>query len=661
MKRFNAGAYTTGLLLAAVGYAVADLPVEETWQHIDLGDKARAIGAVEDRFVVLLEDGRLLTTMDARQWEMVTDLADSWQCVFNEEGMTAFTVHEHNDGSITASILHSADLVLFETLFTCTIPFSEGARTTKWFWPLLDTPGGMIAVLNGPDFIEIILSPDGVSWEPLRRQPGWRMGRAYYRDGAGEVVLGNGLYTMQYLLSEDGINWTALNTFVGSYTYYQGRYIGLRGPPDAAIAVSDDLVYWQDLPVSLEDYPSELVVGAERLLVVDSPRQVWVSEDGLSWQRYDLPELPVFSTGAWSYQASYMGGRFWLRRAYNPKPGSSEEGYAEFIASVDGIDWQMESGYPDGLHNESTLVSVKRQTLPGGVPGSPVSSYIEVYGERAVATELTSAGVTVAIRERDASGLFALFQTDSSGAETVVNTTWASRWTSYPFHRPLQLVSANGAFLCRNVFDRLGYYSAHEAFLQQPRAEAVFPPHRSKLALYWFPVHGAAYYRVHRCTRRTADIQSFILVGETSATYWTDPDPLLQEGVPYYYVVTAHAVNGQESLPGKRITGTMSHEKFVPHPLVDYIYFGPADAGDIMTAWRNAPWIWSREYGWWYVADAAYGLWISDLHAGWLWSASDVYPYFHEVTTGRWLYHMPGTLQPRWLYDCATGTWMADY
>lgn len=75
----------------------------------------------------------------------------------------------------------------------------------------------------------------------------------------------------------------------------------------------------------------------------------------------------------------------------------------------------------------------------------------------------------------------------------------------------------------------------------------------------------------------------------------------------------------------------------------------------------HAPWIFSRDHGWWWVQESAsnretWGLW--DRALGWIWIELSLYPWMYAFGDFNcWLYYHSETTTPRHFYNAQTAQW----
>jgi hypothetical protein len=654
------------LLSLQVCLASGNLPVLDTWQHVALGSNVDAIGVVDGGFAAVLSNGRVRASTDARTWTTVAELQRDDRVWFNDAGLTVFAVRKDATGGALAAILHTSDLIEFETLLERELTLPEYALErpaahydNRNFWrrPLAHAGAGWIAIFDSGAYLEILYSEDGVQWTSTLFAPGWKFANAY-RHATGDLLITHAVHS-RWLRSADGLQWDVYSTFVGQYTWYNNQYVGLRTADKPAIFVSVNAEDWAELPVVLDNGPSNLIVGQDRLLIINIATKIWVSIDGVTWLVSTLPDWVGAGDGFPQTTGGFFNGRFWLVRTVNTPPGSPVDNSSQILSSVDGVNWIEEAALPAGYVNQGIPLTSVQAALPGSLAALPT-------GEQTIPVECTDAGVSVAIRARpEKPGTFALYHTDTAGTEWIVDTNWGVAWyfADLPA-QPRQLLVHNGVFLCRTN-NHFALYDAYQSHLPQPWVpNSLSADHETHIEVRWHPVAGADTYAIWRATGLAMLLSSEALewIGETSATRWIDDDPDLVKKRNYAYAITAHAADGRYSLPGRMMDGRLwdiesrldYYEWFEPWKArwVSFDWFGRAIYSDPF------PWIWSLGHGWWCLHEVKYGFWVLDRHLGWLWTQSGIYPYFHQATLDRWLYYQQGTIIPRWFHDCAAGVWL---
>ncbi len=628
------------VVLAAVLAVVPLASAAPAWQYTHTGGSVTALTTHAGEFVALRADGALIFSSDARTWEKRAAVEPGARMHAKGDAYLFLSlVGEPHDQTRTAVIRRTADFESFDTVFEGEVP-----RSTSWRDVLLETPGGSAALLSGSNHTEILLTADGMEWNSVLQIPGPALREAWITPAGGTALALSGAFPVQWLESTDGVEWTHHNAFIGSYVALNGIYIGIGTPwATAGAFVSQDTHTWTRAEVDLPPGPPCIAAGNGRAVIQFNARSTLVTTDGQTWVLANLPEPAASLPHRVNFV--YFKGRFWLSREALPPPeeieiGGAGYGEPEVFSSVDGLVWTHEDAMPPDFADESGVETISETPLP--------EDSVSVSLSRApVAAEAFHGLTFVRLAFESDTGRHAVFQTIADGPEMRVNTNWGSILTGHA-HEPFKLVADDGVFLVRNVHGRLGFFEDGADYLPQPVARFDGPESEFAVRLWWEPVEGADFYRVHRETEADGDdaVPPLVTVGETTETVWLDQDEELDKENAYRYTVTAHADDGRESHPGHRVDTRLMR-------VWDFLEFPPPTIGPPTDTWFPVPYVgyghaahnpWTRTLGnrWWHINEVRRGFWAWDAAAEqWLWSALDAYPWVYDPEAAEWIEPSP--------------------
>ncbi len=624
-----------GAVLATALIVAPLCPGAPAWQYTHTGGSVNALTEHDGEFIALRSDGALLFSGDARAWEKRAAFESQTRMhAVGDAYLFLSLAGEPRDITRTAIIRRTTDFESFDTVFESEVP-----RSTTWRNALLETPGGSAALLSGSDHTEILLTADGTEWNSVFSTPGPALRDAWTTPTGRTALTLAGSFPVPWLESYDGVEWTHHNTFIGKYVALNGMYIGIGALwATAGAFASPDTHVWTRADVDLPPGPPSIAAGNGRAVIQFNARSTLVTTDGRTWTHADLPEPAENPPHRVTF--GFFNGRFWLSRTalYPPEGFGGDGGFGEpeVFSSVDGIVWTGEEAMPPDFTDESGVETISETPLPEESVAIPLSV-------TPVAAEASYGLTHVRLALEPDTGRHALFQTIADGPERRVDTTWGSVLTG-DGHDPFKLVAANGVFLVRNVHGRLGFFEDGSDYLPQPVARFEGPASEFAVRLWWEPVDGADFYRIHRETEMDGGdaVRPLVNVGETTATVWLDQDEELDKENAYRYTVTAHADDGRESHPGRRVDTRLMR-------VWDFFEMPPPTIGQPVGTWFPVPYVgygntahkpWTRTLGgrWWHIHEVHRGFWAWDAGSEqWLWSALDAYPWVYDPESREWI------------------------
>ena len=224
---------------------------KDTWTEIIPDVRVIRARWLEDRFIVLLSDGTVLTSIDGRVWETITSLA--------RDDLPFWDVARVGDRYVFAG---SAQVVTTTDLRT----IEQTVRDTgTWVSAALDPQTGTIVLASAGWYL--LRSPDGgVTWDLLTDHPGTGLAFDDVFWNGTTFTLASGKAGLT-LTSTDGHTWTEDGHFTPAFSAVTGlavgstRYLGSESAtvwrsngyptcPAHAVCVHDDRfvieVEWQD-------------------------------------------------------------------------------------------------------------------------------------------------------------------------------------------------------------------------------------------------------------------------------------------------------------------------------------------------------------------------------------------------------------------------------
>ncbi|MDM7324089.1 MAG: hypothetical protein P3W93_003670 [Thermus sp.] len=228
-------------------------------------------------------------------------------------------------------------------------------------------PQGFVAVGGGSGSTVILASSDGLSWSRVSFDAQAQL---------THVVSGEGFYVAvgfdnTVLISQDGRTWEkvfqATLGYFNRVAFGNGRFVATQGFGRLLVSEGPEPRTWRwvVLPTGAGMELTGVAYGGGRWVVVGQLGQIWVSQDGLVWERVDSGvednlEAVVYGNGvflALPYNGTYIlrsqDGRTWSK---HPSPGALLSrtlafGEGEFLVlsrgrahfSGDGLTWREES------------------------------------------------------------------------------------------------------------------------------------------------------------------------------------------------------------------------------------------------------------------------------------------------------------------------------
>lgn len=288
--RFNDICFSAPLsMFVAVGDGVCFYSGDGlSWERISLnvnGDTYRCIWVDEKQiFVVVGENGNLLTSKDGVKWEKKTiNTSNSLNAIIYLNSTHKFYI------ASGSNVIVSSDLETFTTYSTGISGAFDIAYSESLSLFVITTLTTSYAT-----------STDGINW--TARTIGVSIGpaRLNYIEELGKFYLG-GTQTDKYATSTDGINWTLITPNIGKPVYYLSYALGkiYACCTNGIIATSTDESSWEI--VTTEQSGSNLrgfVYSAEFDLFVSVGNLATIlnSEDGSDWETIKKGSSTIFNS-----------------------------------------------------------------------------------------------------------------------------------------------------------------------------------------------------------------------------------------------------------------------------------------------------------------------------------------------------------------------------